>query len=445
VYRLGRYQLVARLGTGGMAEVWKARTLDAPDAPYVVVKRVLPEHAHDPAFVKSLRVEAEMLERLRVPGVVRLFGLEEIDGQLLLTLEYVDGCDLRRLGASLARSNEGGTPPPPGLGAHVVHDVCRVLGRAHRFDDGGTIRAILHRDVSPSNVMVTRDGEVKLVDFGIAKALFESSEETRSRSIRGKLAYMAPEQLRGQAAGCTADVYGAGVILYELLTGRRLFTAQTLSQMAMAREGQMVPPSSVNPAVPAALDEVCLRALRRAPETRYRDGAEMAEALAPILPGLAFDRAELGARVARLMPRDGGGDDKLGTATVPSAARQVALWRRAWLPVAAVLVVGLCTAALLLWSHRQARRADAPTVGAPTASAPTASAPTASAPTASAPTATPPTATPPTATPPTAKPAVVATPLEPAAPPVRKKPSHRATQPPPPPKRALENGQLAPF
>jgi tRNA A-37 threonylcarbamoyl transferase component Bud32 len=443
VYRLGRYQLVARLGTGGMAEVWKARTLDAPDAPYVVVKRVLPEHAHDPAFVKSLRVEAEMLERLRVPGVVRLFGLEEIEGQLLLTLEHVDGCDLRRLGASLARGNEGGTPPPPGLGAHVVHDICRVLGRAHRFDDGGTIRAILHRDVSPSNVMVTRDGEVKLVDFGIAKALYESSEETRSRSIRGKLAYMAPEQLRGQAAGCTADVYGAGVILYELLTGRRLFTAQTLSQMAMAREGQMVPPSSVNPAVPPALDEVCLRALRRAPETRYRDGAEMAEALAPILPGLPFDRAELGAHVARLMPRDGGGDDKLGTATVPSAAREVALWRRAWLPVAAVLVVGLCTAALLLWSHRTARRVAPPVI------APTVSAPPAMPPTATPPTATPPIAPPPTATPPIAPPAVIATPLpateEPARPtPPRKKSSRHAT-PPPAPKRALDNGQLAPF
>src|SRR5688572_28482357 len=189
LYRLGKYQLVARLGTGGMAEVWKARLIDDPRAAPMVIKRVLPGHAHDSSFAKSLRVEAQVLTHLRHPGIVALQALEEIDGQMLLVLEHVDGCDLRALMSRL-----GSEVQPPGFGAHVTHQVCLALGHAHRFaGSDGRVRAILHRDVSPSNVMLTRDGAVKLVDFGIAKALMDVSDEvTRSRSIKGKLGYMAP-------------------------------------------------------------------------------------------------------------------------------------------------------------------------------------------------------------------------------------------------------------
>jgi serine/threonine-protein kinase len=155
LYRLGKYQLVARLGTGGMAEVWKARVIGDEPAPPVVIKRVLPGHAHDSSFAKSLRVEAQVLTHLSHPGIVQLHALEEIDGQMLLVLEHVDGCDLRALMSSL------GAPPPPGFGAYLAHQVCLALGHAHRFaGSDGRVRAILHRDVSPSNVMLTRDGAV---------------------------------------------------------------------------------------------------------------------------------------------------------------------------------------------------------------------------------------------------------------------------------------------
>jgi hypothetical protein len=314
LYRLGKYQLVARLGTGGMAEVWKARLIEEPRAAPVVIKRVLPGHAHDSSFAKSLRIEAQVLTHLRHPAIVALHALEEIDGQMLLVLEHVDGCDLRALMSAL-----GAQSPPPGFGAYVAHQVCLALGHAHRFaGSDGRVRAILHRDVSPSNVMLTRDGAVKLVDFGIAKALMDVSDEvTRSRSIKGKLGYMAPEQLAGAALDCPADVYGAGVLLHELLAGRRLFTVNSPGAMAMVREARIPAPSSINPAVPASLDAICLRALAREPGDRFRDGQEMAEALAPILPGLAFTRAELTALVAR-MPAAAHESAGPGTVTVPS-------------------------------------------------------------------------------------------------------------------------------
>ena len=257
---------------------------------------MLPGHAHDPAFVRSLRTEARALTQLRHAGIVRLHALEEIDGQLVLVLEHVDGCDVRTLVKSLR------APPPPGFGAHVVAEVCRALAHAHRFaGDDATMRVILHRDVSPSNVMITRDGEVKLVDFGIAKALFDAADEqTRSRSIKGKLSYMAPEQLAGEPLSCAADVYSAGVLLHELLTGQRLFTIASPVAMSLVHEASVAAPSSVNAAVPAALDAVCLRALARAPAMRFADGHEMAEALAPIVAALGFGRA-------RAVRDDGGG------------------------------------------------------------------------------------------------------------------------------------------
>jgi hypothetical protein len=372
LYRIGKYQLVARLGTGGMAEVWRARRLDDPDGPSLVIKRVLPSHAHDPKFVESLRTEARLLTSLRHPGIVHLHALEEIDGQMLLVLEHVDGCDLRALYRVF-----GDEPPPPGLGAWIVSEACRALGHAHRFVDDGasderTVRSILHRDISPSNVMVTRDGSIKVVDFGIAKALFDTADEqTRSRSIKGKLSYMAPEQLAGQLLSCAADVYSAGVLLHELLTGRRLFTVSSPLAMSMVHEAQVPPPSSINPAVPPVLDAVCARALAFSPTARFTDGQEMYEALAPIATQLRFGRAELAAALAWAMPA--AHEPTAGTATVADRAALVATAptahapRRALRWVVAVAALVASGVGIGFGARKLAARTD-PAASAPPAS-----------------------------------------------------------------------------
>jgi serine/threonine protein kinase len=412
LYRLGKYQLVARLGTGGMAEVWRARVLDERDARAVVVKRVLPGYAHDPSFARSLRIEAQALTQLRHPGIVQLHALEEIDGQMLLVLEHVDGCDVRTLVKALAQEP---SPPPPGFGAFVIAEVCRALGHAHRFagDDRG-VRSILHRDVSPSNVMITRDGAVKLVDFGIAKSLLDGDEATRSRSIKGKLSYMAPEQLDGQTLTCAADVYSAGVLLHELLTGRRLFTVTSPVAMAMVRQGEVPPPSSINPAVPATLDAVCRRAVAFAPASRFADGQEMAETLAPIARELGFGRAELCALMARVTPVDT--EPTAATATVPELRPRSR--RAAWLALALLPLLG--AAAWAMWPRARITPLVAPPVAA----------------------AAPPIVVPPAVVaapaPPVADPTVVAEPERPhaSAKPSRKKSRSRSR---------LNDGTLAPF
>jgi serine/threonine-protein kinase len=194
--------------------------------------------------------------------------------------------------------------------------------------------------------MVTRDGSIKVVDFGIAKALFDTADEqTRSRSIKGKLSYMAPEQLAGQLLSCAADVYSAGVVLHELLTGRRLFTVSSPLAMSMVHEARVPPPSSINPAVPPVLDAVCARALAFSPTERFTDGQEMYEALAPIATQLRFGRAELAAALAWAMPA--AHEPTAGTATVADRAALLPTLReprhllRWTLALAALVAIGV--------------------------------------------------------------------------------------------------------
>ncbi len=349
-----------------MAEVGLAHPAAEPRR-RLVVKRVLPHLAHDEAFVASLRVEADVLMRLRHENIVELLGFEESGADRLLLLEYVDGCDLRALADRCAAV----APPPPGLAAYVVQKVCRALAHAHRFTlPDGTEQQILHRDVSPSNVMLARDGRVKLVDFGIARMLTVADEATRTRSIRGKLGYMAPEQLSGGPLTPQTDVYGAGVVLHEALTGRQLFRVTNPEAVLMVRSLPLTPPSVSNRAVPPELDEICLRALAFAPEGRFADARELERALDPIVERLGFGAAELGRMMARLVP-----ESETVVETVTAALGAPARRRRSAL--AALLLAGglLGVAAWPLRAHRrQSGRAqpDAPTVrpAAPTVQPP---------------------------------------------------------------------------
>src|SRR5258706_6980872 len=214
--------MVSRLGAGGMAEGWKAAVSGQGGfARSVVIRRILPHLADDQRFTTMFLPEARLSARLHRGNIVEVFACGEIDGRYYLAMEFVNGHDLHRI--LRAHSVRGG--PPPGLGAFVVREVCRALAYAHALgDDCGRPLGLVHRDVSPSNVMVSYDGAVKLLDFGIAKALGEVRHaQTRVTALEGKRGYLAPEALAGGAVAGRADHDPAGVALHRTVSGGRLF------------------------------------------------------------------------------------------------------------------------------------------------------------------------------------------------------------------------------
>lgn len=350
--RLGAYRLVERLGTGATAEVWKA-VADGPAGfqRTVVLKRPLPELAQDGGFVQCLVEEARLLAALDHPNVVRLFALEELGGVLTIVSEHVHGRDLRTLLAAQAPLG----PPEPGLAAQVVRDLCRALAGAHAA-------GIVHRDVSPANVLVGYAGVVKLFDFGLAKALAGAgASETRTGALKGNLAYMAPEQLAGQAPSPLWDVYAAGVVLHETLTAKRLFKGRAdPGTMAALRRTRVAPPSQTNPRVPPELDAICARAMAYAAEERFQDAEALAQALDGVVAALGATPAAVGRWLAERVPEAtrgapaeaGAFEAERQTKTAARRAPRPPLW--VGLAVAAALILGG-----VLWIA--GRRAPAPT------------------------------------------------------------------------------------
>jgi eukaryotic-like serine/threonine-protein kinase len=288
--QFGPYLLRQRLGIGGMASVWKA--LDEAGRT-VVVKRMLPSLAEDSEFVAMFQREAALTARMRHPNIVRVFDYGDYEGEQYLTMEYLHGQDLGSLMSAIAPAG----PPPPGFGAYVVLEMCRALEYAHGLkDDHGAPLNLIHRDVSLSNVMLGFDGSVKLLDFGVAKALADQrAGGTQAGILKGKWAYVAPEQIECAPIDQRVDQFATGVVLWELLTGRRLFKASSgLETLEKVRAAKVRPPSSVNPAVPEELDAVCKRALQRQPADRFKSAAEMVAALEPVVKRLGFGAADLG-------------------------------------------------------------------------------------------------------------------------------------------------------
>ncbi|HEX6839271.1 MAG TPA: protein kinase, partial [Polyangia bacterium] len=277
----GKYHLLERLGRGGMAEVWKAKALGPMGyARKLVVKRILPELACDDEFVRMFVAEARLSASLNHRNIVQVYEFGEVGGEYYLAMEWVHGRDLNTL---LRTMKDREAAPPVELAAYVAREVCRALAYAHALtDEDGRQLRLIHRDVSPSNVMVGFDGSVKLLDFGIAKALALASENrTQVGVLKGKFGYMAPEQVDGETeVDHRADLFVAGIVLWEMLTLRRLFKgANDVQTIGMVRRANVLPPSAFNPATPPELDAVCMRALARARCDRFADCAEMAEAL----------------------------------------------------------------------------------------------------------------------------------------------------------------------
>ena len=264
-----KYLFEARLGGGGMAEVFAGSTRGAEGfTRKVAIKRVLPGFSDDPQFAKLFVDEAQLSAKLVHPNIVSVLDFDrDARGALFLVMELVEGRDLHALG-------ETGPLPYPVIG-YLIAEVLRGLGYAHDVPLGAGQRGLVHRDVSPHNVLLSWEGAVKVSDFGIAKVR-ASSHATASEFIKGKPAYMSPEQASGRALDGRSDLFSVGVMLWELLAGRRLFTAEdTRATLAAVLFGQIPTPRSIRKDVPKDLERVTMKLLERDVARRY-GSAELA-------------------------------------------------------------------------------------------------------------------------------------------------------------------------
>jgi serine/threonine protein kinase len=278
--RYGRYYLLERIGRGGMAEVFRAVAEGVEGFRRVfVVKRIRPEKSGSPEFIQMFCDEARICALLNHPNIVQVYDFGQIDGTYFLAMEYLRGKDL---GAVMRAVRLSRTAINPGMAAYVAQQAAMGLHHAHTVvgADGQPIK-IVHRDVTPSNIMLLRTGAVKVLDFGIAQTSNVARQiETGGGRVKGKLAYLSPEQVRLTELDGRSDVFGLGVVLWEMLTGQRLFAADNEFLTMRNVLTQPVPaPSSKRAEVPAALDTIVARALQRDRDSRYATAQEMADDL----------------------------------------------------------------------------------------------------------------------------------------------------------------------
>ncbi|WP_437276225.1 protein kinase [Sorangium sp. So ce375] len=272
----GRYESLRAIASGGMATVYLGRALGAGGFERLVALKMMHPHiAAEPEFVAMFLDEARLAARVRHPNVVATFDL--VEDPLFLVMEYIEGPSLHNLLRTCARAKR---PIPLGIVLRIFLDVLAGLHAAHELTGGdGEPLHLVHRDVSPQNVLVGIDGIARITDFGVARAETRLVS-TRGNALKGKLAYMAPEQIRAANVDRRSDVYSAGVVLWEMLTEERLFKADNDGALlAQILQGAPTGPRGVVPSVPAALDRICLRALRTDPDDRFPTAAAFAEAL----------------------------------------------------------------------------------------------------------------------------------------------------------------------
>ncbi|HEX5750781.1 MAG TPA: protein kinase [Archangium sp.] len=265
----GKYQLLRKIASGGMGQVFLALERGAGLERLVVLKLILPHLAEDEDFLAMFLEEARLVARLAHPNLITILELTEIDGRHCLAMEYVQGDDVRRL-EKFARAQ--GKPLPVGLVLRIIAEAAAGLHYAHQArNPQGQPLQLVHRDVSPQNILVGFDGGVKVIDFGVAKAA-GSASNTATGVLKGKYPYMSPEQANGQPVDGRSDLFALGVVLWEMLTGRRLFKGESdLMTLRLVRDCQVPPPTQLNPKLPPSVDELVLRALAPTPEGRFPD------------------------------------------------------------------------------------------------------------------------------------------------------------------------------
>lgn len=274
---LGKYHIFATLGRGGMADVYLAVARGPVGFnKLVVIKRLRAQLAEEPTFRQMFLDEARLAARLNHPNIVQTFEVGEENGTYFIAMEYLEGQALNRVIREVIKQNVAIAPP---LCAKIAADALLALSYAHGLRDyDGSPLGIIHRDVSPHNVFVTYDGQVKLVDFGIAKAA-STTTETEVGVLKGKVAYMAPEQALGGAIDARADVFSMGILLWELLTRQRLLPGDNAAVTLHRLMNQPIPRASSVMSLPPELDAIVARALEKDPMRRFQSAAEMRDAL----------------------------------------------------------------------------------------------------------------------------------------------------------------------
>ncbi len=304
--RLGKYQILRRLAYGGMAEVLLGR-LSGTDgfARDVVIKRVLPQYASNDEFVAMFRDEARITARLHHGNIVQVVEFGEENGLYFLVLEYVDGPSLGAILHELRKRNERLSVPEV---AHIAVETARGLDYAHhKLGEDGKPLLIVHRDVSPSNILLSREGVVKLADFGIARARERlSPTQGGAGTLKGKFAYMAPETILRGRLDARSDLFSFGVVIFEMLAGRSAFTgeteAHTIQRVTME---DLPPPSTFNRAVPQEFDSIAMRLLDKDPDKRPARGLEIVDAIGKLRLHTSPPPSELVMEtIARLFPID---------------------------------------------------------------------------------------------------------------------------------------------
>lgn len=298
------YRVSERLESGGMAEVFRGESTSvAGFKKQVAIKRVLPHLASNEKFIKMFLDEARLSARLSHANIVQVFDIGRVEGTYFIVMEYIDGVNLKGVVEYLRTRNE---PMSVALAVHITVKVCEGLHYAHELTDSdGQPLHIVHRDISPPNVLISKRGEVKIVDFGLAKAA-HSVEKTEPGVVKGKFSYLAPETAQGQEADAQADIYAVGIMLWEMLAGRKLFQGETDYQtVRMVQQSQVPSLRGINPSVPEGLERILMKALARDKAQRYRNAQHMGVELERFLAenrmfASAFDLGELVGRVEDL-------------------------------------------------------------------------------------------------------------------------------------------------
>ena len=274
----GRYYLIDKIAVGGMAEVFKAKSFSHGGfEKLLVIKRILQHLSDNDEFVEMFIDEAKISVELQHPNIIQIYDFGRIQQNYFIAMECVEGKDVKGLLRKLAERRR---LLPTEYAVYIGHELCKGLDYAHkRTDMLGNQLGIVHRDVSPSNILVSYTGEVKIADFGIAKAQI-SAYNTKGGVLKGKFEYMSPEQASGEDLNHQADIFATGIILHEMLTGRRLFkTDSDIKTLERIKAVDVEPPSKLNPAIPKRRDDIVMKALSQSKTDRFSDARELQNAL----------------------------------------------------------------------------------------------------------------------------------------------------------------------
>src|SRR6201999_1122656 len=301
----GKYYLLERINVGGMAEVFKAKAFGVEGFERLLaVKRILPNIAEDEEFIAMFIDEAKIAVQLQHANIAQIFDLGKVDDSFFIALEHVHGKDLRSI---FDRLRGKGDVMPIQQACYIIMQVCEGLDYAHNKRDAqGRELHLVHRDVSPQNVLISYEGEVKLIDFGIAKAAGKASK-TQQGILKGKFGYMSPEQVRGLPLDRRSDIFSLGIVLYELLTGERLFIGESdFSTLEKVRNVEILPPSTYNRRIGDELERIVMKALAKDVEDRYQNAIDLHDELQAFVytAGEFYSRKELAGWMKRVFVKE---------------------------------------------------------------------------------------------------------------------------------------------